>query len=193
MASFLAICAQETNMNEINCYVQGEKRPWERSLVLSIGRDRILEKVLRDSEIQKRRTMEGMRDVWGNKILANAPGMDYFLYKHFRYESTNGSISILMASVVFGKHRMTFLFSHWFLDGIISRQNFREKVHEHPFPGTPPLSLRTLFPTLWEPLAKTNVSKNQMFKLNSRTIVGNISNLALNLKELGHAILGNFV
>ena len=38
-------------VNEINCCVQGERRPWERILVLSIGRERILEKVLRESEI----------------------------------------------------------------------------------------------------------------------------------------------
>ena len=38
-------------VNEINCCVQGDRRPWERSLGLSIVRERILEKVLRESEI----------------------------------------------------------------------------------------------------------------------------------------------
>ena len=37
-------------VNEINCCVQGDRRPWERSLGLSIGRERILEKVLQESE-----------------------------------------------------------------------------------------------------------------------------------------------
>ena len=38
-------------VNEINCCVQEETRPRERILVLSIGTERILEKVLRESEI----------------------------------------------------------------------------------------------------------------------------------------------
>ena len=49
------------------------------------------------------------------KILTNAPGMDYFYVNTFATSPQMEAFLFFMASVVFVKHRMTFLSSHFSL------------------------------------------------------------------------------
>ena len=49
------------------------------------------------------------------KILTNAPGMDYFCANTFATSPQMEAFLFFMASVVFVKHRMTFLSSHFSL------------------------------------------------------------------------------